>query len=292
MEGATHEGSSRPAPFRPQPAIKFGICNEIFQGWEIDAALKYAVEAGYDGVELAPFTLGRTVTEISAAQRQHIRDSAARFNIEICGLHWLLAKTEGLHLSHPDAAVRGRTGIYLRDLVDCCADVGGKVLVLGSPRQRNILPGVSAEQAWQWTATTLQDALKQAEERNVVLCLEPLAPAETNFINSAAEAIRFTQQFPGPAFKIILDVKAMCAEPGPIDQIIRQSSPHFAHFHANDRNLKGPGFGDVDYRPIAAALAATGYSGFVSVEVFKFEEGPEAIARRSISYLQKMFPKK
>ena len=269
--------------------MKFGVCNEIFQGWEIEAAMKYAAGIGYDGIELAPFTLARTITEISPAQRQRIHDSAARLGIEICGLHWLLARTEGLHLSHPDSAVRDRTGKYLCDLADCCADLGGKVLVLGSPQQRNVLTGVTPEQAWELATATVTDAVRRAEERGVVLCLEPLAPAETNFINSAAQAIRFAQQFNSPAMQIILDVKAMCAEPGPISKIIRQSWPRFAHFHANDSNLKGPGFGKVDYRPIAAALKELGYAGYVSVEVFQFEEGPEVIATRSLEYLRKAF---
>jgi sugar phosphate isomerase/epimerase len=269
--------------------MKFGVCNEIFQGWKIEAAMKYAAGIGYDGVELAPFTLARTVNEISPAQRQRIRDSAARLGIEICGLHWLLARTGGLHLNHPDSAVRDRTGKYLCDLADCCADLGGKVLVLGSPQQRNVLAGVTPEQAWELATATVTDAVRRAEERGVVLCLEPLAPAETNFINSAAQAIRFAQQFNSPAMQIILDVKAMCAEPGPISKIIRQSWPRFAHFHANDSNLKGPGFGKVDFVPIAAALKEVGYAGYVSVEVFQFEEGPEAIATRSLEYLRKAF---
>jgi len=269
--------------------MKFGICNEIFQGWEIEAAMDYAAGIGYDGIELAPFTLARTVTEISPTQRQRIRDAAARLGIEICGLHWLLARTEGLHLNHPDSAVRDRTGKYLSALVDCCADLGGKVLVLGSPQQRNVLSGVTPEQAWEWATATITNAVRRAEERAAILCLEPLSPAETNFINNAAQAIRFVQQFNSPAMQIVLDVKAMCAEPEPIPEIIRQSCPHFAHFHANDSNLKGPGFGKVDYRPIAAALKEVGYAGYISVEVFQFEEGPEEIAARSLEYLRKMF---
>jgi sugar phosphate isomerase/epimerase len=116
-----------------------------------------------------------------------------------------------------------------------------------------------------------------------------LAPAETNFINTAAEALQFVQQLPSPRFKIILDVKAMCSESKPIPQIIRESWPHFAHFHANDRNLKGPGFGDVDFKPVAAALKEVGYQGYVSVEVFSFDEGAEAIASRSLEYLRHAF---
>jgi sugar phosphate isomerase/epimerase len=269
--------------------MRFGVCNEIFQGWEIELVMEYAAGIGYDGVELAPFTLARTVTEISQVRRLHLRDTAARLGIEICGLHWLLAKTEGLHLNHPDAAVRRRTGKHLCDLVDCCADLGGRVLVLGSPQQRNVLAGVTPEQAWELATATVADAVRRAEERAVILCLEPLAPAETNFINSAALAIRFARQFNSPAMQIVLDVKAMCAEPGSIPEIIRQSWPAFAHFHANDSNLKGPGFGKVDFRPIATALKEVGYAGYVSVEVFQIEEGPELIAKRSLEYLRQMF---
>jgi sugar phosphate isomerase/epimerase len=131
--------------------------------------------------------------------------------------------------------------------------------------------------------------VKHAEQRGVTICFEPLAPAETNFINTAADAVQFVQQLKSPSFKIILDVKAMCSEAKPIPQIIRESWPHFAYFHANDKNLKGPGFGDVDFKPIAAALHEVGYDGTVSVEVFKFEEGAEVIATKSIEYLKRTF---
>jgi sugar phosphate isomerase/epimerase len=267
----------------------FAICNEIFQGWTPEAVLECCAKLGYQGLEIAPFTLARSVSEISSQQRRHLRDAAAVAGVQICGLHWLLAKTEGLYLNHPDVAVQERTSGYLCDLVDCCADLGGKIMVLGSPQQRNILPGVTVQQAWDFAARTLKAAVQRAEKHGVVICFEPLSPTETNFINTADEAITFASQFNGAAMKIVLDVKAMCSEPDPIPRIIRQSWPHFAHFHANDKNLKGPGFGDVAYEPIAAALGATGYNGWVSVEVFKFEEGPEVIAGKSLEYLRRAF---
>ena len=105
-------------------------------------------------------------------------------------------------------------------------------------------------------------------------------------MNTAAEGIEFIRQFDSDAFKIILDVKAMCSDPKPIPDIIRDSHPNFAYFHANDANLKGPGFGDVDFKPIFGALKEVGYGGFVSVEVFDFEEGPETIARESLRYMR------
>jgi sugar phosphate isomerase/epimerase len=269
--------------------MRFAICNEIFQGWTTEATLNYCAKLGYDGLEIAPFTLARTVGEITPQQRRELREAAARAGVTLCGLHWLLAKTERLYLNHPETPTRERTARYLCDLVDCCADLGGKILVLGSPQQRNVLPGLTPQQAWDLAAQTLSQAVRRAETHGVVICLEPLSPAETNFINTAAEAIRFARQFDSAAMKIILDVKAMCSEPEPIPQIIRQSWPHFAHFHANDKNLKGPGFGEVDFGPIAAAVREVGYEGWVSVEVFKFEEGPEVIASKSLECLRMTF---
>ncbi|HEY2952034.1 MAG TPA: sugar phosphate isomerase/epimerase family protein [Verrucomicrobiae bacterium] len=269
--------------------MQFGICNEIFQGWKLEDTMRFAARAGYEFIEIAPFTLAKYVTDIPAAERQRIRAAAARAGIGISGLHWVLVQAEGMYLNHPDAASRARTAQYFCDLVDCCADLGGRVIVVGSPKQRNVLEGVSHQQAWAWATETFQRAVTRAEDRAVTICLEPLAPSETNFINTAEEAVRLVRQFDSPACKIILDVKAMSSESKPIPQIIRESWPHFAYFHANDTNLKGPGFGDVDFKPIAAALKDVGYDGVVSVEVFKFEEGPEAIATRSIEYLKKVF---
>ena len=269
--------------------MKFGVCNEIFETWELDATFAYANRIGYDFVELAPFTLAPLVTDISPARRTAIREGAARAGIGISGLHWVLAKTEGLHLTSPDTAVRARTARYFIELVDCCADLGGSRIILGSPKQRDVLEGVSYNQAWDAGIATLRDAVKRAEDRGVVICFEPLGPAETNFINTAAEGLRFASQFASPAISIILDVKAMSTEEKPIPQIIRESAGRFSYFHANDPNRKGPGFGDVDFRPIAAALSEAGYDGIVSVEVFDFTEGPEVIAGKSLEYLREVF---
>jgi sugar phosphate isomerase/epimerase len=269
--------------------MKFGICNEIFKDWSLDDTFRYAKKAGYDAVEIAPFTVAKSVTEISASERARIKESAAQAGIGISGLHWVLVQAEGMYLTSPDASVRSHTARYFVDLVDCCADLGGTRIIVGSPKQRNLLDGVTYEQAWALATETFRDSVKRAEDRGVVICFEPLAPAETNFVNTAAEGIRFAEQFASPAMSIILDVKAMCSEEKPIPQIIAESAGKFEYFHANDRNLKGPGFGDIDFHPIATALRGVGYDGYVSVEVFKFEEGAEVIATKSIDYLKKIF---
>ena len=268
--------------------MKFAVCNEIFEEWVIDDSIKFVAETGYDAIEIAPFTLAQYVTEVPVAERHRIRDVAADNGIVISAVHWVLIKTEGLYMTHTDPAVRRKTADYFCELVRFCADLGGEVIVVGSPKQRNLLPGVNFEQAWKFAKETFAPSIELAEDRGVTICFEPLAPSETDFVNTAAKGIEFIRQFDSDAFKIILDVKAMCSDPKPIPDIIRDSHPNFNYFHANDANLKGPGFGDVDFKPIFGALKEVGYDGFVSVEVFDFEEGPETIARESLRYMREL----
>ena len=186
----------------------------------------------------------------------------------------------------PDNEVRRRTSEYLGELARLCRDLGGNLMVLGSPLQRNLIDGITAEQADDLTCATLGHCLKTLERTGVTLCLEPLGPVETNYINAAAHAVRLIERFQHPNVKLHLDVKAMSAEPQSIPETIAASREHAFHFHANDPNRRGPGFGDTDFKPIFQALKDANYSGWVSVEVFDYSPDPETIARESIRYMK------
>jgi len=266
--------------------LKFSICNEFCEGWKIGDVFAFAGDVGYDGVEIAPFTLADDVRRIDADRRKEIRDRAAAAEVDIVGLHWLLAKPDGMYINHPNAKVRKETQEFLIELIGFCADLGGKVMVIGSPKQRNVHKDLSAEKAWSYARQTFSACAKAAEKRKVTLCIEPLARTETDFINTHEEAIRMIEEVSSPNFRLLLDVKAMSDEVMDIPDIITASAPHLAHFHANDANLRGPGFGDTDFVPIMNALKGIDYKGYVSVEVFDFKPDPETIANKSYEYLK------
>jgi len=269
--------------------VRYAICNETFGEWPLAEACEYAAGCGYTGIELAPFTLGtpgEPPTAIRPAARREIAGVIRAAGLECVGLHWLLAKTEGLHLTHPDAAVRRRTAAYLADLARLCGDLGGQVLVLGSPQQRSRLPGVTAEEAFSSACETLAATAEILADSETVLALEPLSTAETDVITTAAEARRVIDEVGSPWVRLHLDVKAMSAEAKPIPEVIRANADILAHFHANDPNLQGPGFGEVAFEPILAALDAINYEGWVSVEVFDYSPGVERLVTESIANLR------
>ena len=160
-------------------------------------------------------------------------------------------------------------------------------MIFGSPKQRNIEKEQTYDGVKKNLIEVLEKPLFQAEKKDIYICLEPLARTETNFINTADEAIKIIEEVNHPNLKLHLDVKAMCDEEKPIPDIIRSGKEYLKHFHVNDKNLLGPGFGDVDYKPIIETLKEIGYNGFLSVEVFDFSPGPEVIAKKSIEYLKK-----
>jgi D-psicose/D-tagatose/L-ribulose 3-epimerase len=267
---------------------RFAICNETFGNWPWEQVCRFVAETGYQGIEIAPFTFASAVTEISADERRVIREQARDAGLEIVGLHWLLASPKGLHIHSRDSELRQRTVDYLKALIDFAGDVGAPVMVFGSPAQRRLEDG-DAQGAWERTQDSYRQVLPTLGARGVTLCQESLPAPEADFIQTAAEAARMVEEIGHPSFRLMLDVKSMCSEDRPAAELIREYAPLVKHFHANDANRRGPGFGDTDFRPIAAALRDVGYAGWVSVEVFDYTPDPETIARESLRYLRETF---
>ena len=267
--------------------MRYAICNETFHDWPLEKSCDFAAECGYRGLEVAPFTLGRLATDVAPGRREEVRRTIERAGLECVGLHWLLARTQGFHVTHPDGDVRSRTVDYLGSLAHLCSDLGGRVLVFGSPQQRSLVPGTTPAQAGDRLVETFSRLVPVLETTGTVLCLEPLAPCETDVVNTAADACQLIDRIGSPHVQLLLDVKAMSSEARPIPEIISASRRHLVHFHANDANLQGPGFGAIDFVPIFKALQSVGYDGWTSVEVFDYAPGVERLVRESIEYMRR-----
>jgi sugar phosphate isomerase/epimerase len=269
--------------------MKFALCHELYENIDWATQCRLMAEAGYTGIEVAPFTISLDLASVPASVFTEMKGEAEKNGLQVIGLHWMLAKTTGLYLTSPDPAVRRKTADYLRLLARVCRQLGGHIMVLGSPMQRNLLPGVTAEQAADFAVEVFQAAVDEFAEQNVTLCLEPLTKKETDFINTCDDAMDIIRRVDHPGIMLHQDVKAMLgAETESVPNLIHRHKNFCKHFHVNDTNLLGPGMGETDYHPILQALIESGYSGWVSVEVFDYKPGAQHIAVQSIEYMKRV----
>jgi len=166
--------------------------------------------------------------------------------------------------------------------VGLCAELGGGVLVHGSPRQRQIAPGETHAIA----LARLQDAMAQvaltAARVGVTYCIEPLSPRETALINTVAEAADLVRAIDHPNLRTMIDCSAAgLTETYSVPALLERWLPTglIAHIQVNDPNRRGPGQGGMKFAPILAALRRHHYSGVIAVEPFDYvPDGPGAAA--------------
>ncbi len=267
--------------------MRFCICNEMFQDWPLLDQFAAAADMGFDAIEIAPFTLAGSVRDIAAETRNQVRQLSAQFGVEVAAIHWLLAGTEGYHVTDPDGKVRQRTVEYLQDLIRFGVEIGATLEVVGSPQQRNVKPGVSYEQAWEWFKQAMIACAEVPGAENFAICIEPLAPAtDNNFIIRADEARRMAGEIDLPNVKVILDCYSGTQVEEDFPAEIRKTGSMLGHFHCNDNNMRAPGWGETDFVPIIRALLDIGYTGYCSIEVFDFEPDPIEHASRGLAALK------
>ncbi|RYY92896.1 MAG: sugar phosphate isomerase/epimerase [Comamonadaceae bacterium] len=273
--------------------MKFALCNEVLQPLPFAQQCKLAADLGYDGLEVAPFTLADDPMTLTDADAEAFRRIAHDHGLEIFGLHWLLVAPAGLSIVSDDASVRERTVAVMQRLCELCAAMGGSYLVHGSPKQRSVPPGATRQQAWERARDCLAQAAQAAERCKVSYCLEPLSPRETDMFNTVAEAARLVGDIASPALCTMIDCSAAGqAEDEPVDVLIAHWMPQgcVGHVQVNDPNRRGPGQGDMDFGPILRVLqqmeAQGHFPGVVAVEPFDYVPDGPGSAARAIGYLR------
>jgi D-psicose/D-tagatose/L-ribulose 3-epimerase len=273
--------------------MQFALCNEVLQPLPFAAQCKLAAELGYDGLEVAPFTLGEDPTQLSDAEVEGLRRTAEDHGLKIFGLHWLLVAPPGLSIVSSDAALRLRTQQVMVRLIELCAALGGSYLVHGSPKQRSVPEGSTREQAWERARECLAAASAAAARCGVTYCLEPLSRRETDLFNTVEEAARMVRQIGSPSLRTMIDCSAAGqTEAEPVHALMERWLPTglIGHVQANDPNRRGPGQGDLDFAPILRVLRAQEkhFPGIVAVEPFDYVPDGPGCAAESINYLRRV----
>ena len=273
--------------------MKIALCNEVLQPLPFERQCELAAKLGYDGLEVAPFTLAGNPMDITDTQARALRHTAQDHGLCITGLHWLLVAPTGLSIVSGDARVRESTVRVMQRLVELCALMGGQYLVHGSPKQRSVPPGMDRATALAHATDCFAQVAAPARDAGVLYCIEPLAARETDLINTVAEAAAIVDAIVSPGLRTMIDCSAAGqAEAQDVPELMAQWIPtgHVAHVQVNDPNRRGPGQGEMRFTPIIRTLlrlqAEGHYNGVIAVEPFDYVPDGAGCAARSIGYLR------
>ncbi len=267
--------------------FRFATCNEVFENWTFHDTCKAIRRAGYQGLEIAPFTLAADPASLTPDQRRQFRSIMQSEDLVFVGLHWLLVKPDGLHVTTNDTHVRTKSWQYIRDLIDLCADLGDAgVMVFGSPKQRSAVDGASVEEATARFVDGIAGVSSQAAERGVTILIEALPSAQSNVVTSLDEAARIVREIASPSVRTMFDTHNAVEEMEAHATLIERHFDLIRHVHVNEMDGRHPGTGTYDFKPMLSTLLTRDYRGWVSLEAFDFSAGAETIVRDTIAYLK------
>lgn len=259
---------------------KTSLCNEVLRDLPFAEQCRVAAQLGYAGLEVAPFTLSNDPATLSAQERRGLRTAAEEAGIAITGLHWLMNVPEGLSITDPEREAEAIA--HIEAMIALCADLGGSVLIHGSPGQRQLADAPSAQAGRDTARAVFEKAGAAAQAAGVVYCLEPLTPQQTDYLTTLADAVALVHEIASPGITAMLDVCAASAaeNESPAD-LLRLWVPQgvIGHIHLNAANRKAPGQDETAFAPILRAAIESGYAGRYAVEPFIYE--PDGIGSAS-----------
>lgn len=275
--------------------MQIALCNEVIADHanfkhDFAAQCAFAAELGYMGLEVAPFTLSEEPHLLSQTARSELRRAASDAGIAITGLHWLLITPKGLSITSTDAKVRAQTRDVIERLIALCADLGGTVLVHGSPAQRRLSHAADPDSARGNALELFHNAAEYAASAGVTYCIEPLAPRETDFLNTVSEAVAVVDEVNNPALRTMIDTSAAggAGEQQAVADLIKQWWPtgKIAHIQLNDSNRRAPGQGEDDFVAILSALKQVAYERVAAIEPFNYQPDGPTTAAFAIAYVR------
>ena len=270
----------------------YALCNELFGSLSFEQSCELTADLGFQGIEIAPFTVFDDTFRVGRKKRAALRKALADNGLRFAGLHWLLSAPEGLHITSPDSAIRERTKEHMKMLLDLAGELGGGNLILGSPPQRTTPTDDPAEIAR--AAALLQDELEGlagfAEEHNSTILLEALPRAHTTVVNTLTEAARMIEAIDRPGIGGMFDFHNCVDETKPWAELIRFFAPMIAHVHLNTWDGGAPTPADVPaFREAFSALDEIEYRGWISLEMFTVPENVEQVLTVLREFLEQVW---
>jgi sugar phosphate isomerase/epimerase len=267
--------------------MKRAVCNELFGPLGFSETCELMARHGFNGIEIAPFTLFDENGRFAPHTIKMVRRSLAEHGLEFAGFHWLFAKPAGLFMVSDEVQVRTKAWDQLRHLLETAGEWGGGPLVFGSPKQRDsgLVPKTSARA---YLVEGLRDLCPLAKSCKSAVLIEALQSADTNMINTLDEASAFIAEVGCPSVAGMFDFHNCGDETLDWNQLIKRHKGIIRHVHLNTPDGGYPVHSDPTYLAAFRALKENGYSAWVSLEIFTEPENPSSVLGAVAGFLDEI----
>jgi D-psicose/D-tagatose/L-ribulose 3-epimerase len=268
--------------------MKLSVSNVAWYQGRIDEFLGFIASLGCTGVELGPSMIWPEPVLAPAAARQGLKRSISDAGLELAGIQALLYTRQDLAM-FGDAATRGRMLEYLTGMMDLCRDLGGEVMVFGSPRNRT-MGTLPRDKARDIALKFFREVGIRAGKRGVYFCIEPLGRTETDFINTVAEAYSLLGETGHPeGLGLHIDIKGLIDEHEVDAPYLVDMFAVAKHIHISEPDLRPVGTGLYDHTAVSRKIRKSGYGRFVSIEMRRKDASVENTIGSSVRYAQEVY---
>jgi D-psicose/D-tagatose/L-ribulose 3-epimerase len=223
---------------------------------------------GYDGVEL--------VGEPQRYNIQEVKGLCQEFGLSVLSvLGWSIWPLER-DLAHPDSQMRQKALQYAAECVDLAVAVGAPLVVvipasagrtspIGQPDSGKAWKEAMARE-WDYAVKSVKAAAAYAEERGVLIAIEPINRYESFLVNNVDQGLRFVQEVGSEVVKLHLDTFHMNIEDKDLAEAVRKAGALLINVHISDSQRGPVGHGHTDFVAIIRALKQINYQGALTME--------------------------
>lgn len=268
--------------------MKLAVSNIAWRRDEEDAVADLLARLGVKYIEVAPTKEWPDPTVVTKEEALAYRDWWADRGIEIVAFQSMLFNRPDLKIFNEKSGSEALQ--YLSKFINLAGIMGAKVMVFGSPKNRQT-EGRSVAEISERARGFFGELGEVASQNGVCFCIEPNAPQYAcDFITNTNEGIEFVSGLNSDGIGLHLDAACMALAGDDIGSSIKQAAPLLRHFHISSPMLdQVEERADVDHVSAAEALRTIGYQGYVSIEMKPSEGSNLKAVEKAVRFAKSIY---
>jgi sugar phosphate isomerase/epimerase len=277
--------------------MKLAFSTNAYLKYPFDQAVERLARIGYAGVEIMADVPHAWPAYLLPEQKQAIRHALARHKLQISNINAFMMnaiddrRQKYWHPSwiEPDVNYRNIRIDHTKRALTLAKELGSPCITTepGGP----VEPGASWQAALKLFVEMLKPVIEHAEKENVLLLIEPEPGL---LIETADQFVELMQHLDSPAVGLNFDIGHFyCVKDDPATTVPRLAR-YTRHYHLEDiaatrvHHHLVPGEGAIDFAATLAAIKATGYAGWITVELYPYVDDPDPAARTAFERVSKL----